>query len=177
MHGGRSVASTMGFTAVEGLMMGTRCGSIDPGVLVWLMDEKGMDARAIERFLYKESGLLGVSGISSDMRVLRESGAPEAKEATSLFVYRIVREIGSMTAALGGLDALVFTAGIGENDAQTRAEVLTQCGWLGLAADPVANARGSGRISPAGANVEALVIPTDEERMIAEHTLMALRPQ
>lgn len=177
MRSGKSVASTMGFTAVEGLMMGTRCGSIDPGVLIWLMDEKGMDARAIERFIYKESGLLGVSGISSDMRVLRESGAPEAKEATDLFVYRIVREIGSMAAALGGLDALVFTAGIGENDAQTRAEVLAQCNWLGLVADPKANASNSIRISPAGATVEALVIPTDEERMIAEHTLSLLGPR
>lgn len=174
MRGGKSVESTMGFTAVEGLMMGTRCGSIDPGVLIWLMDEKGMDARAIERLVYKESGLLGVSGISSDMRVLRESSAPEAREATDLFVYRIVREIGSMAAALGGLDALVFTAGIGENDAQTRAEVLEQCGWLGLGVDPAANGRGTSRISPAGAKTEALIIPTDEERMIAQHTLAVL---
>jgi acetate kinase len=174
MQGGKSVATTMGFTAVEGLMMGTRCGSIDPGVLIWLMDEKGMDARAIERFIYKDSGLLGVSGISPDMRMLRESAAPEAREATDLFVYRIAREIGSMAAALGGLDALVFTAGIGENDAQTRAEIVARCNWLGLSLDEQANARGAERISPDGAKVEAWVIPTDEEQMIAEHTLSLL---
>jgi acetate kinase len=174
MHGGRSVATTMGFTAVEGLMMGTRCGSIDPGVLIWLMDEKGMDVRAIEDLVYKRSGLLGVSGISSDMRALREAAAPEAKEAVDLFVYRIVREVGSMAAALGGLDALVFTAGIGENDARTRADILAQCGWLGLAADPAANRQGAGRVSPDGAAAEAWVIPTDEELMIAEHTLALL---
>lgn len=174
MQGGRSVATTMGFTAAEGLMMGTRCGSIDPGVLIWLMEEKGMDARAIETLVYKESGLLGVSGISSDMRKLRGSRAPEAAEAIRLFVYRIVREIGSMAAALGGLDALVFTAGIGENDAAARSAILDGCAWLGLAADPAANERGSGRISPAGAGAEAWVIPTDEERMIAEHTLALL---
>lgn len=174
MQGGHSLASTMGFTAVEGLMMGTRCGSIDPGVLIWLMDEKGMDARAIERFVYKEAGLLGVSGISSDMRALRESGAPEAKEATDLFVYRVVREIGSMAAALGGVDALVFTAGIGENDAQTRAEIVGGCHWLGLTIDSEANTGGNGLISAEGAKMEAWVIPTDEERMIAEHTLSLL---
>jgi len=174
MKGGKSVASTMGFTAVEGLMMGTRCGSIDPGLLIWLMEEKGMDARALERFVYKESGLLGVSGISPDMRVLRASQAPQAKEAMDLFVYRLVREIGSMAAALGGIDAVVFTAGIGENVAQTRADVLAQCSWLGTSADPVANGLGNGMISPVGAAVEAWVIPTDEERMIAEHTLSVL---
>ncbi len=175
MRGGKSVASTMGFTAVDGLMMGTRCGSIDPGVLIWLMDEKGMDARAIERLIYKESGLLGVSGgLSSDMRVLRTSDAPEAAEAIELFVYRAVREIGSMAAALGGLDALVFTAGIGENDAETRAEILAGCRWLGLAADPVLNIRPSGRISPEGATPEVWVLPTDEERIIAEHTIALL---
>lgn len=171
MKGGRSVASTMGFTAVDGLMMGTRTGNLDPGVLLWLMDEKGMDARAIERLIYKESGLLGVSGISSDMRVLRESPAPEAREAIDLFVYRIVREVGSLSAALGGLDALVFTAGIGENDAATRTEVVAGCRWLGLAVDPVRNAGDRGRISPDGNGPEVWVIPTDEERMIASDTL------
>lgn len=174
MRNGRSIASTMGFSAIEGLMMGTRCGSIDPGILIWLMDEKGMDARAIERLVYKESGLLGVSGISSDMRALRESPAPEAREAIELFVYRIVREIGSMAAAMNGLDALVLTAGIGENDVQTRSEILARCDWLGLSADPDANAQGIGKISPDGAKTEAWVIATDEERMIAEHTLTAL---
>lgn len=177
MRGGRSVASTMGFTAVDGLMMGTRCGSIDPGVLIWLMDEKGMDARAIERLIYKESGLLGVSGITSDMRTLRKAEAAEAKEAIDLFVYRIVREIGSMAAALGGLDALVFTAGIGENDAQLRDKIIEGCRWLGITMDPDANNRGDGCISSARSTVEAWVIPTDEERMIAEHTLSLLNSE
>lgn len=174
--GGHSMASTMGFTAVEGLIMGTRCGSVDPGVLLYLMDEKGMDARAIEDLIYRESGLLGVSGISSDMRTLRASDAPEAAEAVALFVYRIVREIGSMAAALGGMDALVFTAGIGENDAATRAEVAAGCAWLGVAIDPARNAAGRGRISADGAAPEVWVVPTNEELMIAEHTaeLLAL---
>ena len=123
IHQGRSVATTMGFTAVEGLMMGTRCGSIDPGVLIYLMDEHGMDARALESLIYKKSGLLGVSGISSDMRTLRASDDPQAREAIDLFIYRIVREIGSLAAALGGLDGLVFTGGIGQRDAKTRREV------------------------------------------------------
>ena len=171
MAAGRSAASTMGFTAVEGLIMGTRSGSVDPGVLLYLMDEKGFDPRAIETLLYRESGLLGVSGISSDMRTLRASDAPEAAEAVALFVYRIVREIGSMVAALGGIDALVFTAGIGENDAATRAEVAAGCAWLGIAADPARNAGTRGRISPDGANPQVWVVDTNEELMIAEHTI------
>ena len=170
---GRSVASTMGFTALEGLMMGTRCGALDPGVLLYLMEEHKMDSRAIEDLLYRRSGLLGVSGISSDMRTLRASTAPDAAEAIALFIYRIVREIGSLAAALGGLDALVFTAGIGENDPATRAEVLAGCGWLGLQLDAAANAAGEGRIS-AGKAPSAWVIPTDEERMIARHTAEVL---
>ncbi len=168
--GGRSVATTMGFTAADGLMMGTRTGSIDPGVLVYLMDEYEMDARGIEDLIYRRSGLLVVSGISSDMRTLRGSDAPEAKEAIALFVYRIVREIGSLAAALGGVDAIVFTAGIGENDAATRAEVAAGCRWLGLELDPGRNAGGETRISTDGAAVSAWVVPTDEERMIAAHT-------
>ena len=132
---GRSVATTMGFTAVDGLVMGTRCGAIDPGVLIYLMDSYGMDARAIENLIYRESGLLGVSGISSDMRKLRASSDPAAAEAIALFVYRIVREMGSLAAALGGLDALVFTGGIGENDAATRAAIAEGCRWLGLDLD------------------------------------------
>ena len=140
IHQGRSVATTMGFTAVEGLMMGTRCGSIDPGVLIYLMDEHGMDARALENLIYKKSGLLGVSGISSDMRTLRASDEPKAREAIDLFVYRIVREIGSLAAALGGLDGLVFTGGIGQRDAKTRREVVAGCAWLGAELDEEANA-------------------------------------
>ncbi|MGY6552401.1 MAG: acetate/propionate family kinase [Erythrobacter sp.] len=169
VHGGRSVASTMGFTAVDGLMMGTRTGALDPGVLLWLMDEKGMDAAAIQRLIYQQSGLLGVSGVSSDMRVLRASDDPAAREAIDLFIYRIIREAGSLAAALGGCDALVFTAGIGENDAATRAEVVAGCGWLGLELEPARNAAGTPRLSPDGAPCEVWMIPTDEERMIAAH--------
>ena len=170
LHGGRSVATTMGFTALDGLPMGTRSGALDPGVLLYLMEEKGLDAKAIEDLLYRKSGLLGVSGIASDMRTLRRSNRPEAAQAIALFVYRIVREIGSLAAALGGLDALVFTAGIGENDAATRAEVIEGCAWLGLVPDPGRNATGQTRISADGAEVAALVVPTDEERMIARYT-------
>jgi acetate kinase len=172
---GKSVASTMGFTAVDGLMMGTRCGALDPGVILYLMSERGMDARAIEELIYGKSGLLGVSGISSDMRALRQSAEPNAREAIALFVYRICREVGSMAAALGGLDALIFTGGIGENDAATRAEVLTGCRWLGLELEPDANARGSGRISAQNSSASAWVVATDEERMIAEHTASLLQ--
>ena len=172
--GGRSVASTMGFTAVDGLVMGTRCGSIDPGVLLYLMDEKGMDARAIEKLIYKESGLLGVSGISSDMRSLRTSNDPHAREAIDLFVYRIVREIGSLAAALGGVDGLVFTGGIGQHDHATRQEVVAGCGWLGAELDKEANRRGEGRIDAASSELPVWVIPTDEERVIARHTFELL---
>jgi acetate kinase len=171
---GRSVASTMGFTAVDGLMMGTRTGAIDPGVLLYLMQERGLDAKGIEDLLYRKSGLLGVSGISSDMRTLRQSTAPEAREAIALFVYRIVREIGSLAAALGGLDTIVFTAGIGEHDAATRAEVALGCGWLDLELDEGRNRRGTGQISTDGSAVSAWVVPTDEERMIARYTSKAL---
>lgn len=174
LAGGRSVASSMGFTAVDGLMMGTRCGSIDPGVLIYLMDEEGMDARALETLIYRQSGLLGVSGISSDMRSLRASAEPAAAEAIALFVYRITREIGSLAAALGGLDALVFTAGIGEHDVATRAEISAGCAWLGLQIDQGRNTQGAGRISADGSAVAAWVIPTDEEKMIALHTLSVL---
>jgi len=172
---GKSVASTMGFTALDGLMMGTRCGAIDPGVILYLMNRHGMDARAIEDLVYRRSGLLGVSGISSDMRTLRSSKAPEAGEAIQLFVHRIVREIGSLAAALGGLDCLVFTGGIGENDAATRAEAAAQCRWLDLELDQTLNSAGKGRISVDGGRVEAWVVPTDEERMIMRHTSGLLR--
>lgn len=172
---GRSVASTMGFTAVDGLMMGTRTGALDPGVLLYLLEERGYDARAIEDLLYRKSGLLGVSGISSDMRTLRASAAPEAREAIDLFVYRIVREIGSLAAALGGVDGIVFTAGIGEHDPATRAEIAAGCGWLGLTVDPGRNAAGTGCISAEGSAVAAWVVPTDEQRMIARYTRAALR--
>jgi acetate kinase len=176
VHHGRSVASTMGFTAVDGLMMGTRCGALDPGVLLYLMDEHKLGARDIEDLIYRKSGLLGVSGISSDMRTLRSSSDPHAAEAIALFVYRIVRETGSLAAALGGVDALVFTGGIGENDAATRAEVADGCRWLGVKLDEARNSRADGRISADGSPTAAWVLRTDEERMIARHTLAVLQP-
>lgn len=168
---GQSVASTMGFTAVDGLMMGTRCGALDPGVLLYLMQQERMDAAAIKSLIYTQSGLLGVSGISSDMRTLRASSDPRAREAIALFVYRIVREIGSLTAALGGLDGIVFTGGIGENDAATRAEVIDDCRWAGAVVDQQRNAQGAGRIEADTSRIPVLVIPTDEERLIARHTI------
>ncbi len=147
MQDGRSMASTMGFTAADGLPMGTRCGNVDPGVMLYLMDELHMDARAIERTIYQESGLLGVSGISSDMRTLQESTDPRAKDAIDLFVYRIGRELGSLAAALGGLDAIVFTAGIGEHSVPLRERVCRDARWLGVELDDAANARHGPRIS------------------------------
>lgn len=170
LSGGRSIASTMGFSALDGLVMGTRPGQLDPGVLLYLVREKGMDAPALERLLYKESGLLGLSGISNDMRDLEASEAPDAKEAIQVFCYRIAREIGSLAAALGGLDALVFTAGIGEHSPPVRARVMELCAWLGLTADAAANAAGGPRISGEGSRVSAWVIPTDEDLTIARHT-------
>jgi acetate kinase len=169
MNGGSSLASTMSFTALDGLVMGTRCGAIDPGVLIYLMRRHAMDADALERLLYEESGLLGVSGISSDMRELLESSDPRAAEAVDLFVYRIGRELGSMAAALGGLDALVFTGGIGENAVPIRERVVREAAWLGLELDEAANARGGPRISREGAKASAWVVPTDEELVIARH--------
>ena len=170
IEAGRSIASTMGFTAIEGLPMGTRSGSLDPGVILYLVDHRGMDARAIEKLLYNQSGLIGVSGISSDMRTLLASSDPRAKLAVDLFCYRIRRELGSLAAALGGLDAIVFTAGIGENSAVVREHVCRDAAWLGVELDPAANAAGGPRISIAGAGVSAWVIQTNEESMIARHT-------
>lgn len=170
MQGGQSVATTMSFTALDGLMMGTRCGAIDPGVLLYLIDRHGMSAHALERLLYEQSGLLGVSQISSDMRTLLTSSDARAAEALHLFVYRIRRELGSLAAALGGLDAVVFTGGIGEHAAPIRARVCRDAGWLGLELDDEANAKGGPGISRAGSRVTAWVIPTDEELMIALHT-------
>jgi acetate kinase len=167
---GRSVATTMGFTALDGLVMGTRCGAIDPGVLLHLLDRHGLTARALQRVLYEESGLLGVSGVSGDMRVLLASPEKGAAEAVDLFVYRIRREIGSLVAALGGLDALIFTGGIGEHAAKIRARVCDDARWIGIELDEAANARGDRRISRIDSRVSALVIPTDEEAMIARHT-------
>jgi acetate kinase len=170
LRGGKSIASTMGFTAVDGLPMGTRCGALDPGVLLYLMDQHGMDARALEKLIYQESGLLGISEISSDMRTLLSSRDPRAGEAVDLFVYRIGRELGSLTAALGGLDALVFTGGIGENAAVLRTRVCRDAAWLGLELDTAANDAGGPCISRPGSRVTAWVVRTNEELMIAQHT-------
>ena len=167
---GRSIASTMGFSALDGLPMGTRCGALDPGVILYLLQEKGMDAQQIETLLYRQSGLLGVSGVSDDMRVLLESEDVHAREAVDLFIDRIVRELGSLAAAACGLDALVFTAGIGEHAAAVRARVCAQAAWLGIELDPRANVAGGPCISTSGSRVSAWVIPTDEDLMIARHT-------
>ncbi len=177
MQAGRSVASTMGFTAVEGLMMGTRTGSLDPGVVLYLMDQQGMDARAIEKLLYSQSGLLGVSGVSSDMRTLLGSSEPRAQLAIDLYCYRIRRELGSLAAALGGVDALVFTAGVGENSAAIRARVLADAAWLGVEVDAAANDAGGPRLTTAASRVEAFAVPTNEELMIATHTRQAIGPR
>ncbi|HET7380144.1 MAG TPA: acetate/propionate family kinase [Gaiellales bacterium] len=175
MRDGRSVATTMGFTAVEGLPMGTRSGAIDPGVLLYLLTERGMTVDEVTDLLYHRSGLLGVSGISNDMRQLLASNAREAAEAVDLFVYRIGRELGSLAAALGGLDVLVFTAGIGEHAAPVRARVCQNAAWLGIRVDPIANVGGGPKISTPDSRVAVCVIPTDEELMIARHTLACAR--
>ena len=176
IENGHSVASTLGFTAVDGLPMGTRTGALDPGVVLYLLQEKKMDAKQIETLLYKQSGLLGISGISNDMRVLMQSSDPHAKEAVDYFIYRICREMGSLAAAMGGVDGVIFTAGIGEHSPELRTLVLEQCRWLGLGVDPSLNTNGEGRISPS-LSKPVYVIPTDEELMIAMHTRRMLTQQ
>ncbi len=166
---GRSVGTTMGFSVLDGLCMGTRCGALDPGAVLWLLEERGLDARAVERLLYDRSGLLGVSGISSDMRTLLASPDPRARLAVDLFVYRIARELGALAAALGGLDAVVFTGGIGENAPAIRERVCRDAAWLGVELDPAANAAGGPRITTARSDVSVWVIRTDEELTIARH--------
>jgi acetate kinase len=170
LKAGKSIASTMGFTALDGLAMGTRSGALDPGVLLYLLDERRMDARAIEKLLYTQSGLLGVSGVSGDMRILLDSNDPGAKLAVDLYVYRIQRELGSLAAALGGLDALIFTAGIGENSPHIRERVCRDAAWLGVTLDAAANLAGRPRISAKDSRVSAWTLPTNEELMIARHT-------
>jgi acetate kinase len=178
LRAGRSLASTMGFSALDGLPMGTRPGHLDPGVLLWLMAERGMDAAALTDLLYRRSGLKGLSGLSADMRSLRESDLPQAREAIAHFVARLREAVGALAAALGGLDALVFTGGIGEHDPLTRAETVEGLAFLGLRIEPTANAAqgagSQGLISPAGAPVRVWVIPTDEEAVIAGHLAAAL---
>ncbi|TNF21303.1 MAG: acetate/propionate family kinase [Rhodobacteraceae bacterium] len=167
MKGRKSLATSMGFTALDGLVMGRRCGSLDPGVLLYLMQSKGMGVAEIEDLLYRQSGLFGVSGISNNMRVLEQSGAPEADEAIALFAYRAASVLAGLLPALGGLDALVFTAGIGENSARTRQAICAHLGWLGVEVDAAANAENAVRISSDGSAVDVLVVPTDEEAVIA----------
>ncbi|WP_027551208.1 acetate/propionate family kinase [Bradyrhizobium sp. Cp5.3] len=171
---GRSIESTMGFTALDGLPMGTRPGQIDPGVVLYLMSEKGMSAAKVQDFLYRDCGLKGLSGVSNDMRELEASTDPHAKLAIDYFVYRIGLNAGMLAAALQGLDAFVFTAGIGENSASIRARIAEQLGWLGVALDATENARHARLISRSGSLIPVYVVPTDEELMIAQHTLSLL---
>jgi acetate kinase len=173
---GRSVESTMGFTAVDGLPMGTRTGALDPGVILYLIQERGYDAGAIERLLYRQSGLLGVSGVSNDMRDLLASDEANAAEAVELFCYHVAKQLGALTAALGGLDALVFTAGIGEHSDEVRERICRHSAWLGIELDGAANRAGGPRLTVEGSPVSAWVVPTDEERMIALHTHDVLVP-
>jgi acetate kinase len=170
MRNGRSVATTMGFTAVDGLPMGTRSGSLDPGVVLFLQDELGYGTRDVERLIYRESGLLGMSGISADMRELLASDAPSARLAIDVFVYRAGRELGSLAAALGGLDAVVFTAGVGENQPEVRARICRDARWLGIEIDEQANRAQHRLISMPASAVAAYVVATDEELVIGRHT-------
>jgi acetate kinase len=171
---GKSIESTMGFTALDGLPMGTRPGQIDPGVLLYLLMEKGLDPSTVQNMLYRESGLKGISGISNDMRELESSPDPRASLAVDHFVYRVALNAGMLAAALGGLDAFVFTAGIGENSTTIRARIAQKLAWLGATLDPVANAARKQRISLTDSRVSLYVIPTDEELMIAQHTVSLL---
>ena len=170
MVGRKCVATTLGFSTLDGLIMGTRCGPIDPGLILHIMDSKGFGVKEMTHLLYKESGLLGVSGISQDMRTLVASDKPEAKEAIELFCYRIVRELGSLAAAAGGLDAVVFTGGIGEHNPGLRSNICKQASWQGITLDEAANKSGEHRISATDSAVDVFVIPTNEEWMIARHT-------
>lgn len=176
LHEGRSIDTTMGFSALDGLMMGTRPGSLDPGVILYLLRQRGMTASEVEDLLYRRSGLLGVSGgIASDMRALLASADPRAAEAVELFVYRIAREMGALASSLGGLDGIVFTAGIGQHTPSVRAAVCERLEWLGVVLDHAANEHDDAIISAPESRIEVRIIATDEERMIAEHTLATVR--
>lgn len=174
LHKGKSLDSTFGFTALDGLCMGTRPGSLDPGVVLHLFQDLKLSAKEVETVLYKKSGLLGISGISNDMRDLLGRSEPEARLAVDYFVYRAAKEIGALAAVLNGVDALVFTAGIGENSVEIRQRICEASAWLGITLDPQANTRNGPRISTAESKVSAWVIPTDEELMIARHTTSLL---
>ena len=173
MKNARSVASTMGFSALDGLPMGTRCGQIDPGLLLYLLEHDKMSTADLARLLYRESGLLGLSGLSQDMRALEESDAPFANDAIDYFIHRIQMEIGALAAAIEGVDALVFTGGIGEHSARVRAGVVSRLGWLGFAFEPGANEANAQRISTAASSAPIYVLATDEEAMIAHHAIEA----
>ena len=174
MKNGKSVDCTLGFTALDGLCMGTRPGSLDPGVVLYMFQCLGLSAKEVETILYKRSGLLGLSGISSDTRELLRSNDPAARFALDYFVYRVTKEMGAMAAALEGIDGLVFTAGIGENSAEIRRWICEACSWLGLELDEEANHNHRSRISTGNSKVSAWVIPTNEELMIARHTGLLL---
>jgi acetate kinase len=170
MRAGRSMATTMGFSALDGLPMGTRCGQLDPAVVLHLLTTEGMDIKAVEALLYRKSGMLGLSGLSSDFRDLLASEDPRARFAIEVFVHQVARNIASLAGALGGLDGIVFTAGVGENAAAIRDAVCRACGWMGVELDAAANAARGRRITAPGSRVAAYVIPTDENLMIARHT-------
>ncbi|WP_137176260.1 acetate/propionate family kinase [Roseomonas sp. AR75] len=170
LRAGRSMATTMGFSALDGLPMGTRCGQLDPAVVLHLMTTEGMDAKAVEGVLYRQSGMLGLSGISSDFRDLLESDAPRARLAIEVFVHQVARNVASLAGAMGGLDGLVFTAGVGENAVAIRDAVCRACAWMGVELDEAANAARGPRITTRRSRVAAYVIPTDENLMIARHT-------
>jgi acetate kinase len=174
IHGGRSVESTMGFTALDGLPMGTRTGQIDPGVILYLMTAKGMSPAEVQDFLYRDCGLKGLSGVSNDMRELQTSSDPCAAFAVNYFVYRVALYAGMLAAALQGVNAFVFTAGIGENSASIRARIAERLEWLGVSLDAAENARHSLLISRADSRIPVYIVPTDEELMIAQHTLSLL---
>ncbi len=175
MRGMRSIATTMGFTALDGLVMGTRSGALDPGAVLHLLRHEGYDAAMLEHKLYHESGLLGLSGLSHDMRTLLADGSPASRLALDVYCHRIVREAGALAAAMGGLDAIVFTAGVGENAAPVRARVLDALGWLGIELDPEANIRHGPRLHRSCARVQAWVVPTNEEAVVAMHALHLVR--
>jgi acetate kinase len=170
LQNGKSIATTMSFTPLDGLPMATRCGNLDPAVVLYLLREKGMGVESISDLLHHRSGLLGMSGISGDMRELLANDAPAAAEAIDVFVHRVVRELGALAAVLGGLDALVFTAGIGEHAAGIRERICTQSAWLGIRLDVVANAKHQHCISTVDSGISVWVIPTDEALMIAHHS-------
>jgi acetate kinase len=177
LRDGISIATTMGFTALDGLPMSTRCGSLDPGAVLYLLQEKGMSPEDVTTLLYEQSGLLGISGISGDMRTLLNSDEPAAEEAVAVFVHRTVREIGALVALLGGLDHLVFTGGIGEHSSAIRERICRQLEWLGVHLDPGANGADAEQVQRDRSRIGVWVIPTDEERMIARHSLRLLQEE